>query len=99
MTYAVRTGLAVAEMPLPVGNCAGVPKRRPATPSFRVLFHDRQHLPLVDVAKQWQDPHHSTAIPLRWVQLWQVVHYFLELSTESLHCPVTGLTRGLNTEL
>src|SRR6516164_3710631 len=96
MTYAVRTRLAVAEMPQPEGNCWGLGKRRKPIPSRGCYFNERQHRPLVDVANT-ADPRYRQ--PLRRATLLQVVHCFPELSTESLHSPVTRLSPGFDAEL
>ena len=63
------------------------------------IISTRQHLPLVSVATLATYDDRIRCQPLRRATLLQVVHCFPELSTESLHSPVTRLSPGLNTEL
>ena len=97
MTYAVRTGLAVARMPQPEGYLLGPREKEKPDPQLRMLF---QHANTVrwSASQHWLEAP-TSCHPLRWATLLQVVHCFPELSTESLHSPVTRLTPGLDTEL
>src|SRR6516164_1410409 len=96
MTYAVRTGLAVAEMPLPVGKLLGHRERRKPTPSRGCYFMIANTVRW-SASQLWQPL--DAAYPCAGPNSLQVVHYFLELSTESLHSPVTRLSPGLDAEL
>ena len=96
MTYAVRTRLAVAEMPLPEGNLLGPRKRRKPIPSRGCYFMIANTVRW-SASQLWQPL--DAAYPCAGPSTLQVVHCFPELSTESLHGPVTRLTPGLDAEL
>src|SRR6516164_9032917 len=97
MTYAVRTGLAVARMPQPEGYLLGPREKEKPDPQLRMLF---QHANTVRwSASQLRQEAPTSRQPLRWATLLQIVHCFPELSTESLHSPVTRLSPGFDAEL